>query len=161
VTVDRQRVRDVAVKALERRALSRRELVDRVVGKGHDPAVVETVADELTRLGWLDDAAFARSLCEELTRKEPAAEPLLRQKLAARGIDEATAGAAVQETLDGVDLEAAAEAAARRRLTTLARLTPEAALRRTAAALARRGFDEDLVASVVERLAREADVDTP
>jgi SOS response regulatory protein OraA/RecX len=96
-----------------------------------------------------------------LTRKEPAAEPLLRQKLAARGIDEATAGAAVQETLDGVDLEAAAEAAARRRLTTLARLTPEAALRRTAAALARRGFDEDLVASVVERLAREADVDTP
>ncbi|HEY1480119.1 MAG TPA: RecX family transcriptional regulator [Gaiellales bacterium] len=124
--------------ALARRARSEAELA-RSLGSVAPPEVVSGVLADLRALGYLDDAALARALAErrlasgwgalrvraDLERLEVAGEP------ARAGIELAEAG----------ERESAAGLLAARRL--------EDDPRRAAALLARRGFGEETVESLV------------
>lgn len=144
---------------LGRRACTRVEMQDHLTRKGHPRPVVERVVDDLAEEGWLDDLTTARDAARNLVRRQPATAALIVETLRARGIDGAEAERVAEETLEGVDLLEAALALARRRLATARAASPSARARRLATALGRRGFDDDTIATVLERLGLLTDRD--
>src|SRR5262249_907856 len=103
--------------------------------------------------GWLNDRAYAEAVAHAVTRSKPASSRMLKAKLQARHIaDEAigdvlsTAASRNHELAGALDL-------ARRKLDTDGGPSPRPRLwRRIAALLARRGYDEDAVETVRQRL---------
>lgn len=151
------KARKAALGILGRRAMSRRELTDRLAHKDHEPQTAQAIADELEADGWLDDAAYAESIAHELTRTKPASHSLLVQKITARGVDKATAEHVVRGVLADTDPADAALALARKRLKAMTSVPHSTAARRIAGTLTRRGFDEDTVHTVIECLGLHTD----
>jgi regulatory protein len=114
------------------------ELRRKLLSRGCDAPAVETALERLSGLGYLDDAAFARSLVAR--RSEGRGRALIAAELGARGVDREVAERALGEL--GRDEQLAA---ARR----LARRSPTDDPRRLAARLQRRGFAPDVIREVV------------
>ncbi|MHC5003201.1 MAG: hypothetical protein ACYTJ0_08760 [Planctomycetota bacterium] len=155
--VARDAARRDALAALSTRGLSRRELLDRLVARGHDPQCAEGVVAALAAAGLQDDQALAESVCRVTRRSSPAAPELLRERLRRRQVDDETAQTAVETAMSGVDLVEEAVRLGRQRLRGGRQTDPATALRRVAAALARRGFDEDTVLEALRRLGLDPD----
>jgi regulatory protein len=156
---------------------------DRLLGRGHDEAIVDVVLDRLTEDGWLDDRAFAMQYAQELLRRRSAGPRLIQAKLEQQGVDEriiervvdALDDPAAREELmggrpsdgdAGADRAAGAESPtieralllAERRLKQWRGLERSVQMRRVAGLLGRRGYDEDQVRLVLERLGLSPDV---
>ena len=144
---------DAALGRLNRRAMSRRQLKDKLEGLGHEEAIAERVLDRLADLGFLDDEAFGRELIRQTVDASPAGPRLLRSKLAQRGLEGHLIDRLVAEQAPSAD-QAAEEAAAlaRKKLATLTRLDPPARKRRLWAMLVRRGFDHDTIETALRGL---------
>ena len=91
-------------------------------------------------------------MARTILRRKPASAELIEQKLIARRLPTELARRIAAETLADVD---AVEAATRLALSCHRARSPEAARRRIGSALARRGFDADVIREVVERLERQ------
>ncbi len=148
-------VLEACLRFLEARARSTAEVRRRLLLHGYRADLVEGAIERLTELGMIDDAAFARAWVESRDRARPRGERALRQELARKGIDRATA----DETLEQreVDLpDADAEAAQRlleRHSSALARVPdPRARRQRAYALLARNGFDPEVAASLTRSI---------
>ena len=158
--VQRYLTREAAMEMLSRRAYSRGELIDRLVRKGHDGATAREVTQRLAASGLIDDEMRARAIARTALAGEPASQQFLVEKLEARRIAPELAHRVAREALDAVDpVDAAIRFACNR-----SRERPEgdrsAAARRIAQALARRGFDTDVIAQALERADLVGD-DTP
>lgn len=148
----RARAREAASKILTRRPTSTRRLIDRLVQRGHDRADAEHAADEMQRIGLLDDAEYARNAVRARLAKSPAGPRYLLAMLRSRGIDDETARDAVDEQTAHRDDLADAAAIAAKRLRAMRHSTdPAAAKRRVYGTLARRGFDPDTCRRAAER----------
>ena len=144
-------IREYALGLLGRRAYSCGDLTQRLVSKGHDPNLVDLAIRRLVDCGLLDDEALARAMAEATVAKKPASAALIEQKLHARRIPRDIAERVVAEVLDGVD---PVEAAARLARAMLGAHRPKAGAanrQRIGAALARRGFDADIISEALER----------
>ena len=133
---------------LSRRAHFRAELEHKLGQRDYDEAAIAAALERLGELGYLDDAACARSLATGPLKRRGYGPLRMRAELERRGAPEEAAAAAVEAAfVDGE--EAAARQVAERWLSrrTAAR-TPRAALARH---LDRKGFR----AGTVLRLARE------
>lgn len=138
-----------------RRVLMRK--VDRSLAHwgGERPAAadqVEAVIAKLTRLGYVDDAAYAEMKTRALHRQGKAGR-VIRATLAAKGVGADMAAAAwtdlAEETVEP-DLAAAIRLARKRRLGPF-RMQDRAEMRqKDLAALARAGFDFDTCRKVIE-----------
>jgi regulatory protein len=142
---------------------------------------VAEVLERLERLGYLDDAAFARAWIESRDRARPRGEVALRRELARMGIDDDVVrdalaereGQAAARSPDGADGPAgvpgeptADRLAARRLLETrgaaIAREPdPRRRRARAYALLARNGFDPGICAAESARIARGSAGDEP
>lgn len=143
---------DVAERALGKRPLSRRELIETLTQHGFPGALAERTADDLARRGLLGDQALAENLAHWHASKGPRSREQIAEKLKRRGIDPAAAQHAADEAAgDRSDRDAAAHLARERIFSLAPKLGPEAAARRTFALLARRGFDEETAREAVER----------
>ncbi|NOX38066.1 MAG: regulatory protein RecX [Calditrichaeota bacterium] len=81
-----QRAKDQALRFLERRAHSERELKRKLLQKGYrEPAISEAIA-ALRQVGLVDDAEFARQFVENEMLLRPVGRLLLQQKLRERGV---------------------------------------------------------------------------
>lgn len=144
------RAREAALSLLSHRPRSAAELRRRLARKGFDAEVVDACVEALGGVGVVDDAAFAESLVRDRVRLRPQGRRRIRQELRARGVDEETASAAIDEVMEGEDASEIdlARAAA-------ARWKPrpgeerDRARRRLHAFLARRGFGGDAVRTVL------------
>lgn len=143
-----------AVRALGRRALSRGELIDRLRRRGHEAKTAEQVVDRLTDKGWLDDAAYGRSVIQAERARKPAGARLLRHKLAAKRVPRDVAERLVDEAEKDHDPVAAARSFAEQRLrsATLQRADAQARKRRLWGQLARRGFDAHTIRQALQPL---------
>ena len=74
-----------ALRILGVRAMSRRELTDRLTEKGETPEDAEEAADYLESLGFLDDARYAESISRHYTQKGYG-RARVRQELFRRGV---------------------------------------------------------------------------
>lgn len=144
-----------ALRRLERRGFAARDLVRRLVQKGHPPAAAEAAVDKARELGLVDDEAWARQFVEvRFARGRGAGRlrlDLLAQGVAAPTIDRVLAQAVSPELARGQ-----LEALARKRLGQLADLPREVRQRRTLAYLARRGYRGREASEVVAALLRSS-----
>ncbi len=131
-----------AMRMVDRRALSRKRLEEKLSAKGFDVAVVTTVVKRLELIGAVNDAAMA----EAVATHQPAGASLIRDKLERRGIDEELAERAASAH------EADPRTLAREQLKKLARFDPATQRRRLFGFLARRGFTEEQALDALDAL---------
>lgn len=151
------RTYDRAIAMLAVRGRASGELKRLLVQKGESGTVVDQVIVRLQTAGLLDDAAFARQFTRYRAVSGGLSRRRIERELWRRGIDRATATAAIERTFieEGVDEAAAIEQVAERKFRTLAKLDAPTQRRRLYSFLARRGYDVDAISQVVRRLTKE------
>lgn len=131
-----------ALRLLAARPRSRRELRDRLRAAGFGAEEVEEELDRLEAVGLVDDDRFARALAEHQLLRRGAGARAVLAALAARGVDRATAEAAVADVSAAEQVPEEGERAlslARARAERLQGLPPERAYERLVGFLVRRG----------------------
>ncbi len=177
-------VLDAAARFLEVRPRSVEEVRRRLREAGYRPDLVEGAVDRMTVLGYLDDAAFARSWVESRDRARPRGARALRDELRRKGVAAADIEAALvaRETAargtdegepsglpgDGEravsrtsDEDAAVRLLARRGGPVLREPDPRKRRAKAYALLARNGFDPDVCAAVAAAWLAGPDPDLP
>jgi regulatory protein len=153
-----EQVRAAALALLARRDYSRVELDRRLRARGHDPATVAGVLDDLAGQGWLSEERLSEALLRRGLGRGRGPRRL-EAELLARGVD----AARVRERLaaleaEGVDwLELAREAL--RGLKPRPGETREGFRARLARRLERRGFPAGVIARVLAREPGASDQD--
>ena len=140
-----------AIRWLSRGEHSASAVQDRLVKAGHEVTVAKTVVERMVGDGTINDVRCAETLVHSWTRSAPLAPDELRRRLADRGIHGETAMTVIEAATSGDVLDMALHAA-EKKFRTLGTLPHDAAARRIAGYLGRRGFDEDTTHAVLERL---------
>ncbi|TME81398.1 MAG: regulatory protein RecX [Chloroflexi bacterium] len=141
-----------AIKRLARQPQSRAALRQRLLRIGYVEAAVDAALDRAEGDGYLNDREYAAALVRRRTRSRGHA--LIAQELRAKGIEEATAGPAL-ETVDAA-VEAEQALALGRSLISTRRLADaQAMVAYLGPRLARRGFSSGLVYRVCRLLSDE------
>ncbi len=109
------------------------------------------VLERLDRAQLVDDAEFAQYWIENREQFAPRSKRALRQELRQKGLSDDE----VQTALEPVDEERSAYEAARKRAARMQSLDRETFYRRLSGFLQRRGFDYEMVKTVVTRLWNE------
>jgi regulatory protein len=119
------------------------------------PAITEALV-RLTRLGYIDDAAFARQFARARLLAGGQSRYRIRSELLRRGVDRGLAESAIEDTLadESVDEAAILERVAEKKARSLAKVDPLTRRRRLYGFLARRGFESDEIRGAVERIER-------
>ena len=130
---------------------SERDLRDRLRQRKFRLAAVDHAIERMRALGYLNDAAFARSWVESRQASTPRSRRALAFELGRKGVDREVASEAVEELSDA---DAAYEAA-QRRLRSLRGLDRPTFTRRLGNFLASRGFGYGVVRTTIERCCRE------
>lgn len=148
---------------IARRAMSQKQMLDKLQKAGHEPALAQQVLDRLKGLGLLDDRSLGQNLIDELRRWRQAGPLLLKKKLLDRGLDEELADRLIEQTApqavtDAHDppsesgLLSQVDLLAKAKLALWSKLPWATRQRRLAGWLSRRGYDESTVQEVLERL---------
>ncbi|MEM1329940.1 MAG: regulatory protein RecX [Planctomycetota bacterium] len=144
-----------AMNTLGARAVSRGELIKRLIRSGHDAEASERAADRMGELGLVNDEAFARSVASSTVSGKPAGRRLVETKLRSKGIPAELARRVADETADSRDALADAVSLARTRAERMDPGLPrETVYRRLTGLLARRGFDAEVCREAVARVVK-------
>ena len=143
-----------ALRILGKRAMSHREITERLISKGEDAETANTVADWLVHIGAVNDKDYAAMIVRHYAAKGYG--PLrVRDELYRRGIDRSQ----WDEALEGLpDVEESAYKAIRAKLK--GKKPDKAELGRVTAGLYRRGFSWSEIRTAAERYMNTEDFDT-
>lgn len=146
----------VAMRALDQRLQTHRELALRLQRKGFALETTEAALERLTALGYLDDERFAERWIENRLEHRPRGKRLIALELRQKGIDRQI----VEETVSGMDIDdrRAALELARKRARNWQSLPPDEQQKKLTGLLARRGFDYDTIRSTLKTLL-DAEID--
>jgi regulatory protein len=145
-----------AMRRLDRRAMSTRQLADKLKTLGYSQPVIDRVIGRITELGVLDDEAYGQALIREVQRGKPAGPRLLRVKLVQKGLDRRLIDELVASATDD-DGVSKARQFAQTKLGTLMRYDVATRKRRLWGLLARRGFEREVIDDVLSNLPGLAD----
>jgi regulatory protein len=140
----RRKAMDAALTYLGYRSRSRAEMDTYLKDKGYPPAVTAYVIEKLTGYGYLDDRRYAVDLLNACRSGKPMGRMRIKAKLKERGIGDDL----IEETLAAYDEEeelAQAVACLKKQLARRKGKTPEIQKRQSYAALARRGFNWEII----------------
>lgn len=143
---------DSAMKFLEMRLHSRSELSRKLIRKEYPPALVEDVLNDLVRLGYVDDARFAKTKAMSAAQHKHHGKRRAQLELMKAGVDKATASRAVEDVYEATDSLAIARELAKKKAPSLKRLEPHVARRRLTGLLLRRGFEFDTIKPVIDEV---------
>jgi regulatory protein len=152
----RQEALDTALKYLQLRLHSRAELQRKLARKEFGESTINDVLDDLTRLGYLDDARFARTKALAAAQHKHHGRRRAYVELIKSGVKPAVANAALDDVYSeggaGADSTAAAKLLADKQAPRLRKLDPLTARRRLAGMLQRRGFDYQTIKPVIDQV---------
>lgn len=148
---------DRALRLLTLRPRSVGEVKQNLTRNGAAPPVIDAVIERLTRLGYLDDRAFASLWVEERMRFKPTSPRALRYELIQKGVDNAVIDSVLAE-LDG---DESAYQAAVSQMKKLRGSSQRIFYDRMNAFLLRRGFSYSLARKTIRRLIDEIEADAP
>lgn len=140
--------RTILLDALTGQARSRKELRQKLAKKDVPDDLAERLLDRFTEVGLVDDEAFARAWVQSRQRSRGLARRALAQELRRKGVDDATARAALDD-VDPAREEEAARLLVRKKLRSLRGVDHATATRRLAGLLARKGYPAGLAFAVV------------
>jgi regulatory protein len=141
------------VRQLERRARTTAEVRKHLRGRGFGAAEVGEVLGRLSRLGYLDDRAYAVRYVSWAAEEKPMGRRRVTQELMRRGVDRGTIDAALDEVFGDEQEAAALGRALKRAARGVSGQLDERARRRVASYLLRRGFRPGQVMAAVRALA--------
>lgn len=151
--------RTILLDTLTGQARTRKELADKLAGRGVPDEVATELLDRFTEVGLIDDRAFAGAWVESRHRSRGLAPRALAQELRRKGVDDEDTKAALEQ-IDEDDQRTAARALVDKKLRSMRGLDHQVATRRLAGMLARKGYPAGLAFSVVrEALAGRDDAD--
>jgi len=153
-----ERAVQAGLRLLAARPRSEHELRERLRRKGFCRPAIETAVARLRHWRYLDDAEFARQWIAHRQGSGPRGRRLLEMELRAKGVDPATASAAVEAA--EVDEETLARRVALKHRERLTGLDPMIQYRRLAGVLQRRGFEWAVIRHVLETIDREDGTET-
>lgn len=145
----RRRAENVAMHALTRRGLSRREVERALRARELDDDTVELELERLEGVGLIDDTALAQELVVRLQERKGLGRQAIAAELARRLLSPAAIEYAL-DLVDGSDELARASELARKRAAQLSGYDRETVERRLNGYLARRGYSGGTVRTAVE-----------
>ncbi len=148
----RQECMDDALRLLGRRLHSRAELARKLGRSEYGDDIVTEILDELARMGYVDDARFARTKALSAAQHKHHGRRRAMQELMKSGVDRVTAERAAEDVYEQTDSMAIARQLAMKQAGRLRRLDPLVARRRLVGMLQRRGFDYDAIRPVVDEV---------
>ncbi|MDR3069165.1 MAG: recombination regulator RecX [Cellulomonas sp.] len=147
--------RTIALRLLTAAPRSRAQLAEAMGRRGVPDDVAATVLDRFTEVGLVDDDGYAQALVRTRHAERGQTGQVLRAELRRRGLDDATVTAALAQ-ITPEDEEQTARRLVARRLAATAGLETQVRVRRTLAALGRKGYPPGLAHRLVrEQLAAE------
>ena len=141
-----------AMARLNRRAMTRQQLDDKLNRLDFAPAVRQRVLDRLTELALLNDEAIGRELIREIQLRNAAGSQLLQSKLLQQGLDRELVDRLVNEAISKCNPIDDAMQLALGRIQSMRNLDWVTQKRRLWSLLARRGYDPDTIESSLQRL---------
>jgi regulatory protein len=148
----RQECFDAAMRSLQTRLHSRAELRKKLMRKEWGGAVIDGVLDDLQRLGYLDDARFAKTKAMSAAQHKHHGRRRAMVELIRAGVKGDVAARALDDVYDAHDSTAVARGLAKKQAARLKRLDPIVARRRLVGMLQRRGFDYDSIKPVIDEV---------
>jgi regulatory protein len=149
-----ERVREAALRLLDRQRRTRSDLARRLREKGFSSGAIDPVLDRLTEVGLIDDVEYARAFLTGRWGRRAAGWRRLEQQLRMKGVaapDILAARAKLEEREGNVDEVTAARRAITQAARRYAHFQPHVRRQKLWALLSRRGFDGD----VIDRALRE------
>jgi len=148
----RQECFDHALKFLSQRLHSRAELKQKLMRREYGDAVIDSVLDKLTELGYVDDKRFAVSKATSAAKHKHHGKRRAAQELIKSGVKGDVARQALNDVYEAHDSMAVARELARKKAPSLKRLDAQTARRRLYGMLLRRGYSFDEIRPVVEEV---------
>jgi regulatory protein len=148
----RQECFDRAMQYLKLRLHSRAELMRKLARRQFDEALIDQVLDQLTQLGYVNDAEFARTRARSAAARKHHGRQRTQLELLKTGVDCDVADRALDEIYASSDCNAAARMLAEKQIPRLSKLAPVVARRRLLGMMQRRGFALETAAPIVEEL---------
>jgi regulatory protein len=153
----RQECLDYALKYLGMRLHSRAELRRKLVRREYGDQVIDAVLDDLARMGYLDDARFAKAKALSAAEHKHHGRRRAYVELIKAGVKKDVADAALDDVYETSDSTAAARHLAEKKAPSLRKLDPMTARRRLAGMLQRRGFDYETIKPVIDQVLGDTD----
>jgi regulatory protein len=146
---------DAAMNFLSRRLHSRSELARKLSRREWGEKVIAATLDDLTRLGYVDDAKFAKVKALSAAQHKKHGRRRAFMELIKSGVKSDVADEALREVYAEHDSAAIARQLAEKQLPRLKKLDPLVARRRLIGMLQRRGFDYDAIKPLLDELLGE------
>jgi regulatory protein len=134
-----------------------KEIRSRLSGYGFSERTVKRVVADFLRVGLLDDRAFAEAYVRSRMAQRPMGRRLLQQELLHRGVGEETAAEAVGRAYVAVPEADLARELVRKKIRAGGGGDSRRVRQKLADMLGRRGFDWDVIASVIQETEWESD----
>ena len=147
-----------ALRFLESRPRSEREVRTRLFQKGTPPTLVDRVVERLRELKLIDDGAFAEFWVENRNRFRPKGARAIKAELRQKGLSDEVIAEQVEA---GLDEEAGARSVALRQARRYAKLDYQTFRQKLWAYLARRGFDFDAISPAIEEAWQQLSAEAP
>ena len=148
----RQECFDQAMKFLTMRLHSRSELSKKLMRREYGDAIIEEVLNDLTRLGYVDDARFAKTKALSAAQHKQHGRRRAWAELLKAGVSGDVAGRAVEDVYEATDTLGIARQLAIKLDPRLRRLDPLVAKRRLVGMLQRRGFNYEDIRPVIDEV---------
>ena len=150
----RQECFDRAMDYLSRRLHGRAELERKLMRREYGQAVVAGVLADLERLGYVDDARFAKAKALSAAQHKHHGRRRAMAELLRSGVKHQAANLALDDVYSTSDSTAVARELAMKQAPRLRKLDPMVARRRLVGMLQRRGFDYESIKPVVDEVLR-------
>jgi regulatory protein len=148
----RQECFDAAMQFLSARLHSRSELQRKLNRREYGESIINGVLDDLTRLGYIDDARFALTKALSLAERKHHGRRRAFVELRKSGVTGEVADRALNDVYETTDSVAIARELALKQAPRLRKLDPLVAKRRLVGMLQRRGFDYETIKPVVDEV---------
>ena len=149
-----EKVRLIALKMLTRRALTLRELIDKLRRKGIDRNLAEDTARKCLDLGYIDEESITEDHIRRGREDKLTGRFLLRHELGKRGINHDLIERILDRLYPESDEKEIALRFALKRIKGMSDLPSEKRDRRVGSALHRRGFNAETIAAVMHEINR-------
>lgn len=141
-------VRSRALRLLDQRARSRKELRERLLAAEFEPDVIDVVLDDLAGVGLVNDESFAREWVRQRHVRRGKSARALNMELKDKGVDAADRAVALEQITEESE-EATARKVAEKKARTIKKVPAdrherEKFLRRIVGTLARRGYGQGM-----------------
>lgn len=150
--MDANRAKDHALRLLEIRGRSVREIRDKLMTKGAARADTDKVIADLTELGLLNDEKFARDWVDSRRRLKPMGPARIRAELTKKGIARDIVEQALADFARDADQESLALSLAEKKMHSWRGLERERIINRMSGFLSRRGFSARTINNVLKKV---------